>query len=526
MKNTIKLSIMTGLVVLLNAACVKDLDRAPFVEVTSASVFKDPANYKNLLAKIYAGFSISGQQGPAGKPDITGIDEGFSTYLRQYWKAQELTTDEAVVGWNDGSIKDYHNMVWGESNEFVAAMYNRIFYQIVLCNEFIRETTEAKLSERGITIPEVKAYRAEVRFLRALSYYHAMDMFANPPFVTDADAVGSSLPKQTNRKDLFAYIESECKAIEGDMKASRTNGYGRADQACVNMLLAKIYLNAKVYIGTDKNNECVDACKKVIGGGFVLDKEYRTLFMLENETSKEVIFPICFDGIRTQTYGGMTFLLHAPVGGSMKAAEFGINGGWAGLRTTKAFVNLFADPTGATDKRAMFYTDGQNLEIADIGKFTDGYAIAKFRNVDLKGKAGSDPKGDFPDTDFPMFRLADAYLMYAEAVVRGATTGDRATALSYCNALRERAYSNKTGNITDGAMNLDYILAERGRELQWECHRRTDLIRFGKFTTGDYLWPWKGGAKTGAAVSDDYNIFPIPAADRVANPNLVQNKGY
>ena len=525
MKNIIKLSVLTCVVLLLNS-CVKDLDRVPFTEVTSATVYKDPTSYTALLAKIYAGFAISGQEGPAGKPDISGIDEGFSTYLRQYWKAQELTTDEAVVGWNDGSIKDYHNMNWSENNEFVGAMYNRIFYQIVLCNEFIRETTDEKLAARGISIPEVKAYRAEVRFLRALSYYHAMDMFANPPFITEKDAIGATLPRQTNRQELFTYIESELKAIDGDLKASRTNEYGRVDKACGQMLLAKMYLNADVYINQKKYTETLEAIKKVIGGGYVLDKQYKTLFMLENEKSKEVIYPICFDGLYTKTYGGMTFLIHAPVGGSMKAADFGINGGWGGLRTTKSFVNLFADPSGKTDTRAMFYTDGQNLEIADIGKFTEGYAIAKYKNVNLKGEPGSDPKGDFPDTDFPMFRLADAYLMYAEAVLRGGTGGDQATALGYVNALRERAYGNQTGNIGNSALTLDYILAERGRELQWECHRRTDLIRFGKFTTGAYLWPWKGGAKDGAAVSDDYNIFPIPVGDRTSNPNLKQNKGY
>ncbi|MEM7658350.1 MAG: RagB/SusD family nutrient uptake outer membrane protein, partial [Bacteroidota bacterium] len=162
------------------SACVNSLDRVPFVEVTSATVYQDFNNYESIVAKLYAGLAVSGQQGPAGQPDIRGIDEGFSTYLRQYWKAQELTTDEAVIAWNDGSLPDYSDMDWTASNEFVAAMYNRLFYQITLCNDFIRETTNEKLNARGFDatqIATIQEYRAEARFLRALSYYHALDMF-------------------------------------------------------------------------------------------------------------------------------------------------------------------------------------------------------------------------------------------------------------------------------------------------------------------------------------------------------------
>src|SRR5690606_38093656 len=113
-------------------------------------------------------------------------------------------------------------------------------------------------------------------------------------------------------------------------------------------------------------------------------------------------------------FGGMTFLVHAAVGGSMKPADYGINGGWAGLRTTSAFVEQFPGEANSADGRALFYTDGQTKEINNTSTFTQGYAIEKFRNVDVNGNPGSDSTGDFPDTDFPMFRLADAYLMYAE----------------------------------------------------------------------------------------------------------------
>ena len=508
-------------------SCTKDLDRVPVYDVTSATVYNDPANYRAIIAKVYSGLALSGQQGPAGKPDISGIDEGFSTYLRQYYKAQELTTDEAVIGWNDGSIKDYHNMKWSSGNEFIAAMYYRIFYQITLCNEFIRETTDDKLSSRGVSgDANIKAYRAEARFLRALSYWHALDMFGSVPFVTEKDALGAFLPPQTTKAALFSYIESELKDVETLLVDPRTNEYGRADKAAAWTLLAKLYLNAEVYTGQAKNTECITYCNKVIAAGYTLEPKYENLFKIGNDASKEVIFAVRFDGTRSKTWGGMTFLVHAGVGGSMKAADYGINGGWSGLRTTKGLVNLFnnaASKVDTFDNRAMFYTNGQSLEIDDVSEFAQGYAITKFKNVDAAGKAGSDPEGNFPDTDFPMFRLADVHLMYAEAVVRGGTGGTTAQALTYINGLRTRAKSG-VGNLA--ALTLNNILDERGRELYWECHRRTDLIRFKKFTTADYLWPLKGGAKTGTAVDAKFNIFPLPSADVIANPNLVQNAGY
>jgi hypothetical protein len=205
-------------------------------------------------------------------------------------------------------------------------------------------------------------------------------------------------------------------------------------------------------------------------------------------------------------------------------ALFGVNNPWGGIRTTSAFVGKFADVSGATDKRALFWTDGQALEIADIGLFTDGYAMTKFRNRKLDGSQATNYHPDFVDTDWPMFRLADAYLMKAEALLR--SNGSRAEALDLVNDIRERAYGNTSGNINDGQLSLDFILDERARELYWEGHRRTDLIRYGKFTGGSYLWPWKGQVAEGKATETFRDIFPIPAADRGANPTLKQNPGY
>ncbi len=524
---------LAGLFTFGVASCDQSLDIEPKFDVVSANIYKDFSNYKLVLAKLYAGYAVTGQQGPTGRADIGGIDEGFSNYLRQYWQLQELTTDEAVIAWNDGTIQDLHKMTWTAGNEFNRALYNRIYYQISLTNEFIRETTDAKLSERGITganLEEAKKFRAEARFLRALSYWHALDLYGNVPFVTENDKVGAFFPEQIKRAELFKYVESELKAIENELLPAAPGGlanYGRANQAAAWTLLTKLYMNANVYTGQPKYTEAITYAKKVIAAGYALEADYDHLFLTDNFKSKEIIFPINFDGLRTTTWGGMTYLVHAPVGGSMKASEFGINGGWYGLRTTKNIVNLFPDISGNTDDRADFHTDGQEKEINDLFTFTDGYPIVKFKNVSSTGQVGSDKDGNHPDTDFPMFRLADIYLMYAEAVLRGGTGGDQATALQYVNQIRQRAYNGKTtGNITSSELNLDFILNERARELKWEGHRRTDLIRFGRFVTGSYLWPWKGGVKEGKQVDEFRRLFPIPLTDINANPNLEQNPGY
>jgi hypothetical protein len=285
-------------------------------------------------------------------------------------------------------------------------------------------------------------------------------------------------------------------------------------------------LNAKVYVGTEKAAECVTYCKKVIDAGYTLAPKYANNFTADNNLSPEIIFPITSDGQHTQTYGGMTYLVHAQIGGSMPPAQFGVGGGWGGIRTTKSLVNKFADNTGATDKRAMFWSAGQKLEITDIGQFTDGWAITKYSNLTSTGAAAPHAHPDFVDTDYPVFRLADVYLMYAEGVLRGGSTGDATTALGYVNALRQRAYGNATGNITSGQMTLDFILDERARELYWEGHRRTDLVRYGKFTGGSYLWPWKGKAAAGTATESFRDLYPIPSNDLGANPTLKQNPGY
>ncbi|QKG55900.1 RagB/SusD family nutrient uptake outer membrane protein [Hymenobacter sp. BRD128] len=517
----------------LSSSCTKDLNQVPTYSATSNVVYSDPAQILQVLARLYATFAVSGQQGPAGNPDISGIDEGFSNYLRQYWQIQEVTTDEAVIGWNDGNLPSLNTLQWNADNEFVRATYDRVFYEISLCNEFIRQTSDANLSSRGITgatANTVRTYRSEARLLRALCYWHAIDLFGGGPFATEADAIGTT-PQYKKGADMFTYVESELKALDGLDTSSGAlldprAVYARADKGVLWTLLTKLYLNAKTYTGADRSTDAITYANKVLGAGYSLSPSYANLFLADNNTStarNEIIFPITFDGTRTQTYGGMTYLVHAPTGRAITASSVGIDGGWSGLRTKPSITALFGSTTtnNPTDVRSqMFVFKGQNPNVDTLGQFTSGVLISKYRNVTSTGTPGSNLT--FPDTDFPMFRLADVMLMYAEAVLRGGTGGSATQALAYVNAIRARAGAAPT---TTGAFTLNSILDERARELFWEGHRRTDLIRFGVYTTG-YNWAYKGGVKAGKDVESFRSLFPIPNTDRVANSNLPQNPGY
>jgi starch-binding outer membrane protein, SusD/RagB family len=504
------------------AACT-DVTTTPRDTVNAENVFNDPGAYRQFLAKIYGGLQVTGQQGPAGAGDIRGIDEGFSHYLRQYWQLEQLPTDETVIGWGDPGLPEFNTQQWGPANGFLTAMYYRIFFQVGLVNEFLRQTTDEKLTSRNVTPAlraEIEQYRAEARYLRALSYWHGIDLFGNIPLVDENFVIGADAPPQATRAQVYDFVVGELNAIRPTLPAPNAGQHGRADQGAVLMLLAKLYLNSAVYTGTPRYAEARQAAEAVIAGGYTLDDDYDHVFLADNHTSPEIIFAIPFDGANTRTWGGMTFLTHAAVGGNMNAGSYGLDGGWWGLRTRPQVYNLY----GAGDTRAsFFFTSGQSVQINAISDFFQGVAAPKYRNVTSTGQPGSN--STFPDTDFPMFRLADAYLMYAEAHLRGGG-GSATTALNYVNALRTRAYGDASGNITAPQLTLDFILAERARELFWEAHRRTDLVRFGRFTGGSYIWTFKGGTAAGQATPAHLDLYPIPATELVANPNLSQNPGY
>ncbi len=533
----IALVFITGL-----ASCAKKLDLFPQNDLTSETVYSTAAGYKSVLAKTYGCLSITGDQGPAGDPDITGgLDEGSQVaFIRMFFNCEELPTDEAVVAWNDQTIQDFHNLKWTSSDPFLKGIYARLIYDITLGNEYLRESTDAKVAAHGITgadAADIKKSRAEVRFLRAFNYWVMLDLFGKSTFITEADLIGTSLPKEISRTDLFTYIETELKAIDADLAPAKTIEYGRVDQSAEWALLARMYLNAEVYNGTKRYTDAITYASKVIGAGYSLRPSYKNLFMADNNIqTSEIIWAANCDGLHTQAYGNTTFLVHCPSGDDHN--DFGVGGGWDGYRATTGLGNLFPkDGSGnidtTKDKRGTaFYTSVYNgsaaqAKIADITDFSNGLHVKKYINIRTDGLPVSDVTLTFADIDFPIFRLSEMYLIYAESVLRGGTGGDAATALTYVNKVRSRAYNNTgAGNFLTTDLTLQSILDERGRELFWEGHRRTDLIRYGLLTTGTYVWPWKGGVSSGTAVDAKYNLFPIPATNRNSNANLTQNTGY
>lgn len=506
------------------SSCLKDLDQDPSIDPDSinASSVKTNLQYaEQSLAKVYASLVLTGQKGPTGSPDIQGPDEGTSQFSRLLFYMQELPTDEAVVAWSDPGVPDFHNINWTASNGIIEAMYYRLAQTVSFANSFIDANQDSQFEEMR------KYGVAEARFIRAYAYYYLMDFFGDTPIVTK---VKEKLEEndQKSRAEVFAFIESELKAIESDLKAPKTNDYGRVDKAAAWALLSRLYLNAKVYTGQERYADCMTYAEKVINSGYSLASNYKNLFLADNDTNgaqNENIFTANFDGLRSQTWAGTTFLVHAAIGGNMDASSFGVSDGWSGIRTTKALVQKFDDgvgnpPISWTDKRAMFFTNGQEYEINDITKFAQGYAVAKYKNVTSAGVAGKDPGAKFVDTDLALIRLAEMYLNYAEAAVRkNVNTGN---ALTYVNQLRSRAGVTAITNLT-----TDNILDERARELYWEGFRRTDLIRYDRFVEGSYLWPFKGGVAAGTAVDNFRKLYPIPSNIILASKGVIkQNTGY
>lgn len=506
-------------------SCINDLDVTPIDPNTipPEEVLNSQDAFTSLLAKCYQGLASSASDGPDSSPDIEGVDGGYGQYFRAVFNMQELSTDVVTCCWNDGNLYDIHYQNWNASNEFVLSMYYRIFFQVNLCNEFIRRSNDSTIEGYD----RKDEYIAEARALRLLSFYHAIDMFGNVPFPTENDSVGSTGPRQISRAELFEWMVDEANSlIDGDGLPEPGKGeYGRCDKGMVEMILAKLYLNAEIWAGTAMYDKAAQVCETIISQYPPLHKNWQDLFCADNHlwtanstyNGDEIIFAVQQDGLQTRSYGATNFLIFASTGGTMDAASVGINSGWGGLSLTGAFTSKFE----SGDKRATFFKGGEYEQYIDeIRRDSDGWSNGwksmKFTNLNHDGTSAQE--SGFVDTDFPVFRTADAYLMYAECAARGAA--DKTKGEQYLTAVRTRA---GVGSI---ALTLDNIIDERGRELYYEGFRRQDLIRFGLFTTDKYLWEFKGGVQEGQEVEEHFNLYPIIASDLNANGNLTQNPGY
>ncbi len=535
-KNYMQYVVIMLLLAFTSVACTSDLDQSPQDddEFTAEDLFVNAEAYQQAIAGVYGNLSLTGVNGPTDS-NLGDIDAGTSQYGRGIMNLQIFTTDEIVWTYiNDegGSLHDLQTSTWNSSNSILRGMYSRVMFSVALSNEFLRQSTDARLDERGITGDirnQMPAYRAEARLLRAMAYYHMMDLFGKAAFYTENDPVGNLAGPEYDRTQLFNFLEEELLAIESDLVDARQNEYGRADKAVAWMILAKMYLNADVYLGAGQNryNDSIEYLNRIINAGYTLAPTYKDLFRGDNNTNaarNEIIFPIVADGQFVQNFGPTTVMTNGAVGSiEQNGVNLGVSaGGWGGaIRLTPQFATKFDGTEFNNDQRNTIIKDGRTAEINDIINPAEGYILEKYTNVKTDGSQGSDLT--FSDVDFPMFRLGDVYLMYAEATLRGGNNGDLGTALTYINDLRTRANSI---TIASNDLTLDFIIDERARELYWEGHRRQDLIRFGLFTGGAYNWALKGNSSNGISTPSHLNVFAIPDASRAANGNLSQNVGY
>ncbi|MGB6151527.1 MAG: RagB/SusD family nutrient uptake outer membrane protein [Pricia sp.] len=492
--------------------------------------YTTPESYLQGLAGVYGNLALTGAEGPENS-NISGLDAGTSQYGRGLWNLQELTTDEVIWSWeNDPGTRELNRNTWSADNVIIRGFFGRAMTQVAFVNEYLRQTAEPILEIRGVdsaTRQNILEYRAEARFLRALAYYHIIDLFGKAGFVTESDPVGAFQSPEYSRTQLFDFLESELLAIMPDLVDPLQNDYARVDKAAAWMLLAKLYLNAEVYIGEDRYAACMQYCEQIIDAGFQLSPNYLDVFKADNDLGSarnEIIFPLLSDGVVTQNYGPTTLTVNGQVGSlEQNGLDFGVvAGAWGGaLRVTRQFSELMLSGPYDTDERNTLIIGDRPIDAVPINNNGTGYIIGKWSNITSQGNTGS--ATEIVDTDFPLFRLGDVYLMYVEAHLRGGG-GTLENALDYFNSLRIRA--NNPNLITSGDLNLELVLNERLVELHWEGHRRQDLIRFNRYTGGVYNWSWKGSAPNGIPIPNFRSLFPIPNASLASNPNLNQNTGY
>ncbi len=515
MKNNI-LKLLFGLAMFsaLTISCTSDLETKPLVELSLEELLQqDPQAVEGILSRLYGSFALSGAQG-SGSSDISD-DAGESPFLRGIVNLQDFAADAMKNRWGDNGLDQLTTTSdWTDQNKFFRYLYNRIFFTIPQCNNLLSILPNVDVDNKEVVI-------SEVRYIRALAYFYLIDVFGKGVLATEENFGQSEPLPEASRQELFDYVESELLDIEPILPA--TNTYGRATNGAAQMLLAKLFINAEVYTGTSRYADAATYANKVINSGnYSLATNFVLNFSADNDTSSEIIFPLIADAAVSQSFGNTTYIINGSLNSAtMPLADFGATEGWGGHRSSKAWYGLFGDLETSTDARAsLFWTEGHNYEMEDYKTWTDGYPSIKFRNTNTTGASTAT---SFANTDFPLFRLADAYLMYAECAIRNAAGTDMNMALQYVNEVRSRSNAS---TINQSELTLQFIIDERGRELNLEGHRRTDLIRFGMFTGNSYLWPWKGGVRNGTSIPATYNVFPIPASALQANPNLTQNPGY
>lgn len=520
------------------ASCVQDLNTTP-IDKNSTTGFNQDA----LFSKIYSTLALTGQTGPAGSGDVDDIDEGWSGLFRVSWVLNEFPTDCGWWIWNDVGVDQTRVMAWDGDNALIKCLYFRCMIDAKYCNHFLEYADQSQLKGQQ--------QAAEVRFIRALNYWYLLDCFKYAPYMVKESTDPTNYPIFMSRSELFSWLETELKDLTTALPATRVSKY-RVDQTAAWLLLARLYLNAEVYTGTPKWAEAKDAADHAIAGGYQLHQTsktnkqgivytaYQQLFMGDNDINgaqNEAVLLVYQDGQYCRSYGGVQYVIAATRDGGM--TPWGVSENWKCFRTSPELVYKFfnemaaeaieADeyemPNLAKDDRAILCSKTEtNTWKLDGGMKSDFYAswgCPKFTAVystsdSLTHILNSD--ANWPDTDIPLMRIAEAYLTKAEAMFR---LGDAGGAMSLINTtIRARAHATPLASLDEKTLCDEWC-----REFWGEGRRRIDLIRFNRFAgpqadAASYQWEGRAGAATYKSMEEKWNWFPVPSDDKKTNPNF------
>ena len=474
------------LATLLLVGCT-NLDENVQDQVLRDEFGKTPAQIANLVGPLYGG-------------------------LGNYWGSVEMlncVTDEMLApgrggDWTEPEWKQMMEHTWPSTYWAFDGLWTWAYSNIANVNE--------KLPNPVFASPEAQA---ELRTLRAFYHYVAMDNFGNVLIANDL----TSDPQQKPRAEVYAFIEKELLESLPHLSTDVAATYSRMNLYVAKMILAKLYLNAEVYTGTPQWEKALEQCNDIINSGqytVASSASFLSTFSVTNQGTPEAILAIPFDKSKRTGFYIQIATLHY-----LHQLTYDLGSSpWNGYCTSAEFYDSFED----TDVRKSMWLTGQIFSSSgeplmdddqpavltkDIPSYTmpggPTARLAGYRGVKYAVERGA-PGADMSN-DFLIYRISDVYLMRAEANLRLGND-----ALTDVNFIRSQRGVSDFGSVT-----LDNLLAERGRELAWEYHRRQDLIRFGKF---DDPWTFK-------PASPDYRkLFPIPANQIGLNPNLVQNPGY
>ena len=475
-----------------------DLEETIYEDITSDNFFSSEGDYYSVLVNAYG---------------------NLRPFLWNYFNISQVTSDETIVptrggDWGDGGVwRELHQHNWTPTNGHIVGLWNDINKGLAQTNQFIFDLEAADAS---IFSGSNKAeYLAEARVLRAFYYFQLMDFFGGVPILTTASIDPANLPERATRTEVFNFIESELNAAIPSLKDEHTSDqYGRVTKYTAHGILARMYMNAKEFTGSERYSDAKTHCDAIINSSqYELEADFHENFVVENQGNSEAVFVIP----NTQA-GGMGWTLN------MRTLHYNQipASPWNGFCTLADFYNTFDDPT---DTRKDIFLVGQQYDFDSGDSVFDRQGNPLNFTADLPGITGAtegngirvlkwavDPNnaGGEAGNDYTVIRYADVLLMKAEILLR---EGDEAGALAIVNEIRSRA-----GAADRATLTLDDILEERGFELAWEGVRRLDLIRHEKFTSA---WDLK------EVSGEDYvKLLPIPFSALGANPNLTQNPGY